>query len=145
MSHQRQNRIVGTWRMFEAYADAAQGRVDLYGGHADGVLVFTDDRHFVEMLRDRTVGPIAAGERENGTAEENAAIVAGTLAQYGIYDVDPNGEFVSNTIEASTFPNWNGLTRDTGQLRLTVDEDVLTEELTDPGAPRIVIRYRRER
>ena len=141
---ERKNVIAGTWRMVEAYVDAPEGRVDLYGGHADGVLVFTEGLHFIEMLRDRAVEPIALGEREKGTPAENAAIVAGTLAQYGTYSVGPDGTFTGNTIEASTFPNWNGLTRDTGRLRLTVREDTLIEELTDPGAPRIMIQYRRE-
>lgn len=141
---QPQNTIAGTWRMVEAYAETDGERVPLYGGHADGMLVFTESLHFVEMLRDTAVGPVAAGERERGTPEENAAIVAGTLAQYGRYTVGPDGGFAGNTIEASTFPNWNGLTRDADRLRLQVQDDVLTEELTDPGAPRIVIRYRRE-
>ena len=55
----------------------------LCGGHAAGLLVFTDDLHVVEVLRDTTTPRFAADDRTRGTAPENAAAVAGALGRYG--------------------------------------------------------------
>lgn len=137
------NSVAGTWRMTDAYAEVDGDRVPLYGGRADGLLVFTEDLRFVEVLRDTGIAPFAAAERENGTAEENAAAVAGALGQYGTYALDEEGAFAGNTIVGSTFPNWNDLARTTDQLRMVVDGDTLSEQLTDPGAPPVTIVYAR--
>jgi hypothetical protein len=52
---------------------------------------------------------IAADNRMKGTAEENQAIVQGSLASYGSYTVVNEKEHaVKVRIEGSTFSNWDG-------------------------------------
>lgn len=129
--------------MVSATAELEGETQELYGGHADGLLVFTDDGHFVEVLVDASTPPFAAADRMRGTPGENAAAVAGALGQFGTYEVDEAGQFARNTIRRSTFPNWSGLTRDSSRLQLSVTGDRLVERLADPGAPVVVIVYER--
>ena len=136
------NSVAGTWRMTDAYAEVDGDRVPLYGGRADGLLVFTEDLRFVEVLRDTGIAPFAAAERENGTAEENAAAVAGALGHYGTCTLD-EGAFAGTTIVGSTFPNWNDLARTTAELQMMVGGDTPCERLTDPGALAITIVHSR--
>ena len=86
---------------------------------------------------------LRSGRARRGTAEENAAAVAGALGQYGTYTVDENGDFAGNTIIGSTFPNWNGLQQSTAQLRMVIDGDTVSEQLTDPDTPPVTIVYSR--
>lgn len=137
------NAIAGTWRLVSSQVDQDGTIIDVFGPKPGGLLVFTEDLHFVEVLRDTTVPGFASDDRTEGTPDENATAVAGALGQYGTYTVTADGEFAGNTIDGSTFPNWSGLTRDTTRLRFTLDGDTLTEHLTDPGAAPVTVTYRR--
>src|ERR1700757_5121848 len=53
----------------------------------------------------------ASNNRETGTAEENKAIVQGSIAYFGTYTVSETDKTISYHIESSTFPNWNGADR----------------------------------
>lgn len=53
---------------------------------------------------------------KQGTDAENRAAVAGALGLGGTYTVDEDGNFASER----TFPNRNGLSRDTSRLTKTV-------------------------
>src|ERR1700749_4589862 len=55
----------------------------------------------------------ASNNRETGTAEENKAIVQGSLAYFGTYAVSEPDKTITTHIESSTFPNWNGTDRKT--------------------------------
>ncbi|AJG20326.1 hypothetical protein RR42_m2954 [Cupriavidus basilensis] len=48
--------------------------------------------------------------RGKGTAEENQAIVGGSVFHYGKYVVDVKEKTITFNVEASTFPNWDGAT-----------------------------------
>jgi hypothetical protein len=51
----------------------------------------------------------AANNRMKGTAEDNQAVVQGSLAHYGRYAVASEKEHTVNlSNEGSTFPNWDG-------------------------------------
>lgn len=120
-----------------------------YGTSPSGLLIFTKNLYFAETL---SVDPAtlprfaSSSDRSSGTAEQNAAVVAGTLGQEGTYTVDGNGNFESNVIRTSTFPNYVGASRNTSALRLDVDKtgQYLTEMLQDIGSPTLImIEYKR--
>lgn len=50
----------------------------------------------------------ASGNRCMGTADENEAVVAGSLAHFGTYVVDETDKSFTFQIERATFPNWDG-------------------------------------
>jgi hypothetical protein len=71
----------------------------------------------------------ASNNRQEGTAEENRAIVQGVLCYFGTYSVNEADHTLNFHIESSSFPNWNG----TDQKRsFTITGDELT--YIAPGA-----------
>ncbi|WP_210191656.1 MULTISPECIES: lipocalin-like domain-containing protein [Rhodomicrobium] len=138
-----ENKVVGTWRIVKGVINPGTDNVLPYGPDPRGMLVFTPDMHFIEVLHDPRVPKFAVNARDKGTAEENAAAMAGAIAFYGTYTVDANGEFSGNTVLGSTFPNWIGEVRTTERLRLVVEGDKVMETFTRPEGLKVVIEWER--
>jgi polyisoprenoid-binding protein YceI len=49
-----------------------------------------------------------SGNRSSGTADENNAVVAGSLAHFGRYVVDEADKSFTFQVDRATFPNWEG-------------------------------------
>ena len=139
------NHVAGTWRMVSAFIEAQGERTPAYGAHPGGLLVFTTDMHYVEVLTDGDLKPFAANARGQGTDEENRRAMAGTIGMFGRYTVDQAGHFSGNVVEGATFPNWVGAVRTTDDLRLRVVGDRLFEEFRRPDGTRIAIEFQRVR
>lgn len=142
---QTPNKVIGTWRMIAATV-TVNGRTSLpYGPEPQGMLVFTSDMHFVEFLHDPRIPRFKSNERGGGTDEENRAVMAGTLALYGRYTVDGDGDFSGNTVEGSSFPNWIGDVRTTNELTMRIEGDRMIENFQRPGGARVTIIFERAR
>ncbi len=139
------NKVAGTWRMVAAQIDPDGRNLPAYGPKPNGMLVLTEDMHFVEVLSDSTVPQFASSARGNGTDQENRAAMAGAIGSAGTYTVDENGEFSGNKVEVSTFPNWVGSERTRKELTLIVDGDRMTENFQRPEGTRIRITFERVR
>ena len=137
------NLVAGTWIMVSAQADPNGQNKPLFSFHPSGLLIFTQDLHFADVLTNPDVPKFASGDRTKGTDVENKAVVARDLALYGTYTVDEQGRFSTEHVIASTFPNWNGLDRDTRTITESVDADTMTERLQDAQGPQIVIVWKR--
>lgn len=139
------NEVVGTWRMVSAFVEVDGQRRPAYGLRPRGLLVFTADLHYVEVLTDGDVPRFASNARGQGTHEENRRAMAGGIGMFGRYTVDAQGRFAGNVVEGATFPNWVGDVRTTEQLRLRVVNDRLLEEFRRPDGTRIAIEFERVR
>lgn len=139
------NKVAGTWRMVAAQIDPDGKNIQAYGPKPNGLLVFTEDMHFVEVLTDTTVAKFASNTRGEGTDAENRAAMAASIAFAGTYTVDENGEFSGNKVELSTFPNWIGGVRTRKELTLLVEGDRMTENFQRPEGTRIRITFERVR
>ncbi len=137
------NQVLGTWRMVTAQIDPDGKNLPAYGDKPHGMLVFTEDMHFVEVLTDANIPKFASNERGKGTAEENRAAMAGSIGFFGTYTVDKDGVFSGNRVDASTFPNWVGAVRTRKDLRLIVEGDRMTEHFQRPDGTRILIIWQR--
>jgi hypothetical protein len=56
-----------------------------------------------------TLPKFASNKRQEGTPEENKAIVQGLLCFFGTYSVNETDHILNLHIESSSFPNWNGI------------------------------------
>ena len=93
------NKVVGMWRP-EAITATVGGRMmEPFGPKPTGLLCFHESLHFVELMSDPSVPRFASNARENGTAEEDKAVMVGNLALFGTYTVDDQGNFTGNTVE----------------------------------------------
>jgi len=137
------NQVLGTWRMVTAQIDPDGKNLPAYGNKPNGLLVFTADMHFIEVLTDADIPKFASNVRGEGTAEENRAAMAGSIGFFGTYTVDREGVFSGNRVEAATFPNWIGQVRTRKELRLVVEGDRMTENFQRPDGTRIRIIWQR--
>ncbi len=139
----QRNRVVGTWQMISAQMERDGRTEHAYGERPNGMLTFTPEMRYIEVLTDSTVPPFASDVRGEGTDAENRAAMAGSIGMFGTYTVDADGQFSGNTVEGATFPNWIGNVRTTDQLRIAVDGDTMTEHFTRPDGSRITIVFER--
>jgi hypothetical protein len=128
-------RLVGTWTFVIAEITAADGKKTLpFGDQPKGMLIFTADGHFSQVHVAGDLPKIASNNRLAGTAEDNKAIVQGSLALFGTYTVDEDKKTLTFKIEGSTFPNLAGVAQ-------TRTIDVLSDDEfrnTNPAASRDV-------
>jgi hypothetical protein len=138
-----ENQVVGTWRMVSATIDSGGKNIAAYGEKPNGLLVFTPDMHFVEVLTDADVPRFASNARGEGTDDENRNAMSHSIGFFGTYTVDETGEFSGNRVEGSTFPNWVGSVRTRDDLRMVVDGDRMTEQFRRPEGTEIKIEWQR--
>jgi hypothetical protein len=77
-----------------------------------------------------------------GTSEENKAVVQGSIAYFGTYNVDEDGHMFIVHIGGSTYPNWVG----TDQKRIfaiTGDELKYTNANRSAGAGVALVLWKR--
>lgn len=137
------NQLLGTWRVLSAQLDPEGKNLPAYGDQPSGMLVFTADMRFIEVLTDARLPRFASNARGEGTDAENRAAMASGIGFFGTYTVDENGEFSGNRVEGSTFPNWVGNVRTRKDLTLTVSGDRMTENFRRPDGTRIRIQFQR--
>ena len=101
--------IVGTWSLVSQYVDQADGKkTERFGSNPRGMAIYERNGKFVQVVLHTTLPKIASNNAMTGTADENKAIVQGSMASFGKYTVnDKEGTLVSH-IDASSYPNWDG-------------------------------------
>ncbi|KAE8759123.1 MULTISPECIES: lipocalin-like domain-containing protein [Paraburkholderia] len=121
--------LVGSWSLVSLTVARSGNEVELLGPHPQGQLVFGSDGRYVLLVLNSDLPKFASGERQQGTAEENAKIARGSVAHFGTYTVDPAARIIVFHIQKSTFPNWDA---DVQRRPFTLDGDRLT--YITPGA-----------
>ncbi len=139
------NEMVGVWRMVSATLEGADGVEQPYGAQPQGMLVFTPDMHFVEVLTAGDTPRFASDVRGGGTDAENRRAMASSIGFFGTYHVDAQGRFAGNRVEGATFPNWVGAERTTRDLQLRVEGDRMYETFTRPDGGRLSAVFERAR
>jgi hypothetical protein len=121
--------LVGTWILVSAITDKEGTKSDIFGPNAKGMLMFDANHHYIIAFTSANLPKFVSNNRGNGTADENKAIVGGSIAHFGTYTVDDADKSFSFHVESATFPNLNG----TEQKRpFVISGDEL--KFTDPHA-----------
>lgn len=139
------NQVLGTWRMVSATVEDDAGIARPYGDKPNGMLVFTADMHFVEVLTNGDVPRFASDARGGGTDAENRWAMATSIGFFGTYTVDAEGRFSGNRVEGSTFPNWVGAVRTKRELQLRVEGDRMFETFARPDGGVVTAEFVRAR
>jgi hypothetical protein len=101
--------LVGTWTWASVELTRADGtKTQPFGANPKGYVIFDSNGRFAYLLSRPDRPKFAAGNREQGTPEENKAAVLGTLAYSGTYSVADGGKTLVFHIEASSYPNSEG-------------------------------------
>ena len=98
----------------------------------DGYAVFQPNGRFALQLALADLPKFASNNRAMGTADENKAIVQGSIAYFGTYAVGADGTLTLH-IERCTFPNWTGTDIKRHITSLTADELKYTNPAASVG------------
>lgn len=104
--------LQGTWRMEAAYERRPDGTVTHnYGLHPQGLMmVDAAGRYTIQIFReDRR--PFRSGDKALGDPAEYRDAALGSSTHFGRVRVDPEHHQLVFSIDAASFPNWNGKTQ----------------------------------
>jgi hypothetical protein len=115
--------LVGTWTWASVDIIRADGtKTQPFGANPKGYVIFDSNGRFAYLLTRPDRPKFAANNREQGTPEENKASVSGVLAYSGRYSVSDGGKTLIFHIEASSYPNAEGVDQ---KRSITLTEDEL--------------------
>src|ERR1700686_842597 len=72
--------IVGTWSAVSQYVDQDGKKLEPFGSDPKGMAVYDSNGRFILVLQRASLPNFASNNRMTGTAEENKAIVQGSIA-----------------------------------------------------------------
>src|SRR5215831_7974500 len=96
------------WALVSVVAERDGRKFDSYGPNAKGLLVFDANGRYSMILIAAGLPHFVSGNRSSGTADENKAVVAGSIAHFRSYVVDEADKSFTLQIDRATFPNWEG-------------------------------------
>jgi hypothetical protein len=100
--------LLAAWSPIAQYVEQEGKRVEPFGHDPKGIVIYQADGHFVLYLQKASLPIFASNNRLTGTAEENKAIVPGSIAYFGRYSIDESSAQMHIHYDGSTFPNWDG-------------------------------------
>jgi Lipocalin-like domain len=101
--------LTGTWTLVSNDNVAPDGITrQLYGANPKGIMVLDTGGHYVQIYVRPDIPKFKSNNRQQGTPEENQAVVHGTTAQFGTWSVDEGSKTLIVHIEGSMFPNQAG-------------------------------------
>lgn len=103
--------LVGDWSLVSQYVELDGKKIEAFGSKPRGLMMLSANGKFSIILMRDQLPKFASNNRVKGSAEENQAVVQGSIAYFGSYNVNSakgNTVQVSMRIEGSTFPNWDG-------------------------------------
>jgi hypothetical protein len=104
------DRLIGAWTYVSVDTVRADGsRTQMYGPNPQGIAIFDASGHYALINVRSDLPKYTSGNRLEGKPEEYKTIGVGSIAHFGRYAVNDAEKTITFRIEASTFPNWNGV------------------------------------
>jgi hypothetical protein len=129
--------LVGTWKPVSIIVTGPDGRKtepfgpNPFGPNPNSILVFDANGRFVIVNTRPDLPKFASNNRMQGTADENKAIVQGSIAYFGTYSVVD--KVIIQKVEGGTWPNWTGTEQKRPILSLTGDDMKLSTPSASVG------------
>jgi hypothetical protein len=125
-------RLVGTWTIVSNDNVAPDGtKRQVFGPNPRGIMIFDADGRYALIVVNPARPKFQGNTRLDGTAEENKAAIAGTVASFGTWSVDEATNTLTTRIEGNLFPNDEG--REQRRL-VTLAGDELKQVNLNPGS-----------
>jgi Lipocalin-like domain len=126
--------LIGTWTFVSAVETSKDGaKSDRWGPNPKGLIIFEANGRYSFMISRSDIAKFAANNVNQGTAEENKAVVQGIIANIGTWSVDEASKTITTTIEAGSFPNLNGNSQKRIISSLTAEELKYTNPASTTG------------
>jgi lipocalin-like protein len=134
------DQVIGHWMFVSSIDTNKDGtQTNRFGPNAKGLVMFDSSGRFSFFISRANIPKFAANNINQGTAEENKAVLQGTIAYYGTWAVDETTKTLITNVEAATYPNLNGSTQKRVITSLTADELKYTNPATTAGTSSDVI------
>jgi hypothetical protein len=137
------SQLVGSWVFVSGGSKLPDGK-PVWGNDPKGLLIFMENGRYSSLLMRGDLPKFVSGSRIQGTPEENAAIVRGSIASFGTYTVDEGKKTFTIRWEANTFPNSTGQTQ-TRAFTINGDELRIANPAPTVGGPPSELVYRRDK
>jgi hypothetical protein len=101
--------FIGTWALVSVdniYPDSS--RIHPYGENPKGMLIFDERSNYAIQIYKAVRPKIVSGDKNVCTPEESKALIQGSNAHFGKYEVDEAKHTITFKIEHASFPNWEG-------------------------------------
>lgn len=99
--------FVGTWTLVSATTEQGGTKTNTFGATPKGVLMLDANGRYMIIFTSADIPKVASNNRLTATADENKAIVGGSVAHFGTYAVNEADKSFTFKVESATFPNWN--------------------------------------
>jgi Lipocalin-like domain len=107
------DQLVGTW---------VNTSSNIMGEGAKGVFILDANGRYAFILMSAERPKFAAGNRAQGSAEENKAAMQKSIGYYGTWSIDEAAKTLITKVEGSTYPNLEGNEQKRIITKLTADE-----------------------
>jgi hypothetical protein len=134
--------LVGSYTLVSIALEKDGKTVNLFGDGPKGSLTLDASGRFSIIIVRGDLPKFASSNREAGTADENKAIVHGSIGYFGTYTVNAADKSINLRTEGSTFPNWVG-TEQKRLFTLTGDEFKYANPTTTVGAGVVHVVWKR--
>ena len=104
-------RFIGTWTLVSLTSGEGANQTLPYGPNPKGTMMVDADGRFSIMVMRSDLPKFASNNRMTGTADENKAVVQGSIAYFGTYSIDEATHVLTVNVEGSSFPNFVGGTQ----------------------------------
>ena len=132
--------LVGTWTFVAATEVQKDGtKVDRWGLNPKGMLVFDVKGRYVLVIHRSDLPKFASNRVDQGTAEENQAVMRGLIVTFGTYSVSEVDRTVTTAVEGGSFPNLYGKGQKRIITSLTAEELKYTNPASTIGATAQVV------
>ena len=132
--------LIGIWTFASSIDTNKDGtKSNRWGPNAKGQLMLDPSGRFSFMISRTSIPKFAAANVNQGTTEENKAVVQGMIAYIGTWSVDDASKTLTTNIEAGSYPNLNGGTQKRIITSLTADELKYTNPATTTGTSSDVV------
>jgi hypothetical protein len=111
--------LVGAWRLVSNIGIMADGTKNL-NPTLKGMAMFDADGNFILLNARSDLPKFQSNSRLTGTAEENKAVVGGSLSYWGTFTVENN--VINLKVEGGSWAAWHGTVQKRTILSLTADE-----------------------
>jgi hypothetical protein len=132
--------IVGTWTVVSTVNAQKDGsKVDQFGANPKGSITFDSNGRYMLMIVRSDLPKFAANRADEGSADENKAVLKGLIAHFGTYSINEADKTLTTRVEGSSYPNLVGMEQKRTITSLTADELKYTNPATAFGTSAEVV------
>lgn len=137
--------LEGLWSLvsLETVAQDGTRKPGSVGTNPKGLFIFDRSGRYSNQIFQADLLKFASNNKQTGTAEENKAVVQGTLSHFGTYKVNEKDGTFTVLPEASSFPNWTGVEQPARKFAIVGDTLTITNPAPTTGSGTNVLTLKR--